>query len=59
LRLFAGRDGFGENVTFDEGLYGPQLGCGFPVDVEGAREAGDRQDQKPDNGSLKRHFLFP
>src|SRR5258707_4724354 len=29
------------------------------VQVEGAREADNHQDQKPDNGSLKRHFLFP
>src|SRR5216683_4307102 len=52
LRLFAGRNGLCKNISLDEGSYGPQLGYGFPVHVKGAREAGNHQDQKSDNGSL-------
>jgi hemoglobin-like flavoprotein len=57
-RLLAGRDGVREDIAFDEGFHGPQLAQGFPVHVEGAREACDQQHQYPGNDSLKRHFLF-
>jgi Branched-chain amino acid transport system / permease component len=57
LYLFTGCDRFRKDVTFNEGFHGPELDRHLPVDIERRRQAGDQQNQKSDDGSLKNHSL--
>src|SRR5450631_552939 len=59
LYLFTGCNRFSKHITFNEGFDGPELDRHLPFDIERRRQAGDRQNQKSDDGSLKNHSPLP